>query len=67
MSKPRCCAEGCKKLLSLTDMSCRCGLRFCGIHIHAEEHNCSYDYKADMRRYLSTSMVHLPHKKIETC
>ena len=34
----------CKKKLKLTDMSCRCGKRFCSTHRLPENHNCSIDY-----------------------
>ncbi len=57
--------ETCKKRLSLTDVACRCKLKFCGSHIHAEDHNCTYDYKKDGRQYLSTTLHHVQQKKIE--
>ena len=63
--KPSCAFETCKKRLSLTDVACRCMLKFCGSHIHAEDHNCTYDYKINGRQYLSTTLVHVEKRKIE--
>ena len=63
--KPSCAFETCKKRLSLTDVACRCTLKFCGSHIHAEDHNCTYDYKINGRQYLSTTLVHVEKRKVE--
>lgn len=41
-----CCGfTSCKKKLSLTDMSCRCGQRFCVNHRLPETHCCTHDFK----------------------
>jgi len=61
-----CCAEHCKRRLTLTDITCRCGLRFCGVHRYPEEHVCSYDYKKAGYSQLSTMLVQVVGKKIET-
>ena len=61
-SKPDEC---CKKRLLLTDVSCRCGFRFCSIHRPSEEHACSYDYKKAGYTQLSTLLVHVSGKKME--
>lgn len=37
----RCAKEGCKKKLKITDVECRCGVRFCVNHRHPEEHSCT--------------------------
>ena len=42
-NKTRC--KSCNKKLALTAFNCRCGDYYCSKHRHAEEHNCSYDYK----------------------
>jgi len=65
VSKPRCCAESCKKRLMLSDISCRCGLRFCSTHRPSEEHKCSYDYKKDGYSQLSTMLLQIVGKKME--
>jgi len=63
--KQSCAFETCKKRLSLTDVACRCKLKFCGSHRHAEDHKCAYDYKKDARQYLSTTLVHVEKRKVE--
>lgn len=36
----------CKKKIPLgMEINCKCEQKFCMKHKHAEEHNCSYDYK----------------------
>jgi len=49
----KCCHEGCNKKLKLTDMTCRCGKRFCPKHRYAEEHNCSFNYQETARQQLA--------------
>jgi hypothetical protein len=46
--KNRCCFEGCRKKLTLTQqtMKCRCNMCFCSKHFPSEEHHCTFDYKA---------------------
>jgi len=46
--KNRCCFEGCRKKLTLTQqtMKCRCNMCFCSKHFPSEEHQCTFDYKA---------------------
>ena len=46
----RCGHVDCRKKLKLTDFECRCGLRFCGLHRHAEAHNCGFDYSTMFRK-----------------
>lgn len=43
--KNRCNHPDCKKKLSLTDYSCKCGKTFCSKHRTALSHNCLYDWK----------------------
>ena len=52
----RCCEEGCKKKLSLTDFPCKCNKKFCSVHRAAETHSCSYDYKAQHNKELLKTM-----------
>jgi len=49
----------------LSDISCRCGLRFCSTHRPSEEHKCSYDYKKDGYSQLSTMLLQIVGKKME--
>lgn len=57
----RCCADGCKKKLALTDFACRCQNRYCSAHRDFLKHGCTYDYKAGQKenllRFMSTSVV----------
>ena len=53
----RCCADDCKKKLTLTDFNCRCGNRFCGAHRYPETHKCSFDYHAFAKTQLQTQLV----------
>merc|ERR1711924_458686 len=41
----RCAAEGCRKKLKLTAISCACGFRFCPDHRSPEQHDCEVDFK----------------------
>ena len=42
----RCSKRGCKKKLSLTDLSipCKCEHYFCKKHRSPEEHDCSFNF-----------------------
>ena len=42
------CGYGpCKRKLKLSDVVCRCDLRFCALHRQAETHECVFDYRQD--------------------
>ena len=43
--KNRCYFETCNKKIPFSAVKCRCGFRFCNKHRHAEDHDCSYDYR----------------------
>jgi hypothetical protein len=62
----KCCADGCKKKLTLLDFACKCEKYHCPAHRHAEQHGCSYDYKQGHRdillKYMSTPVS---SKKVE--
>ena len=45
MGKKRCSFAGCKVKLKLSDVECRCKLKFCSKHRLPEQHQCSIDYK----------------------
>ena len=57
----RCCFDGCKKKLSLTDFACKCGKVHCSAHRPSEAHACTFDYKksheANLLKYMSTAVV----------
>ncbi|OQS04402.1 hypothetical protein THRCLA_20892 [Thraustotheca clavata] len=50
-NKSRC--WDCKKKVGLTGIECRCGYVFCTNHRFADQHNCSFDYKAADRAELA--------------
>jgi hypothetical protein len=37
----------CNKKLGLFEYKCKCEKLYCITHLHAEEHNCTYDYKTE--------------------
>jgi hypothetical protein len=55
-TKSRCCFNGCKKKLSLTDFPCKCGETHCSLHRASEVHNCTYDYKEEHKNILLKTM-----------
>ncbi len=61
--KRRCVC--CNKKLDLTAFPCRCGGLYCPTHRADVAHNCSYDYKAEGLKLLSTSMEKIVAKKLE--
>lgn len=61
--KPKC--TECKKKLGLLGIKCRCDKVFCTHHIMAESHNCTYDYRGEAMKALSTNMVLVSHDRLE--
>jgi hypothetical protein len=62
VKKPtRCCFDGCKKKLALSDFPCKCGKIHCTSHRPAELHSCSFDFKANHKenllQYMSTAVT----------
>jgi hypothetical protein len=57
----RCQCVDCKVKLGVVPFSCRCGKYFCGAHRMAEEHNCTFDYRANAKKellkYMSSPIV----------
>lgn len=52
----RCCADGCKKKLMLSDFPCKCGKKHCATHRAPEVHACTFDFKASHRDILLQTM-----------
>lgn len=50
-NKKRCWE--CKKKVGLTGIECRCGFVYCNMHRYADQHSCSFDYKAADRAELA--------------
>ncbi len=57
----RCCHDGCKKKLALTDFPCKCGKIHCTSHRPAEVHNCTFDFKTNHKenllQHMSTAVI----------
>jgi hypothetical protein len=62
----RCQAGGCRKKLGLVPIQCKCKGYYCAGHRADAEHQCSYDYRAEHRAQLNTSMVKVAGKKLDT-
>jgi AN1-type zinc finger protein 5/6 len=52
-SSPRC--DQCNKKVGLLGQKCKCERVFCISHLHAEEHNCTFDYRAEAKENLKRS------------
>jgi hypothetical protein len=61
----RCCFDGCKKKLGLTGFACRCGDYYCSAHRSDEVHHCSYDYRGENMKHLSSMLVKVNGTKID--
>lgn len=48
--------EVCKKKLGIMSHKCKCERIFCISHLHAESHQCSYQYQQDQREILKKVM-----------
>jgi hypothetical protein len=55
----------CKKKLSLTDISCRCGHFFCSLHRYSDKHACDFDYKSQQKSQLSKANPLVSAEKLE--
>ena len=63
--KTRCLYNGCKAKLGLTPIICKCGIKFCAGHRMAEAHNCTFDYRSDALKQLSSVNVRVIGQKID--
>ena len=60
LKKPRCFT--CQKKVGVFGLKCKCENIYCSVHFHAENHNCTYDYKQD---YQNNSLGGGEYKKID--
>ena len=60
----RCNHVACKKKLLLSDMECKCGIRFCANHRFPEEHKCTFDFKAVGNARLMKQLVKTEDKRM---
>ena len=61
----RCSHTDCRVKLMLTDMSCKCELRFCSKHRQPETHQCTFDFKAAGRALLEKNLVKVSSSCLE--
>lgn len=62
----RCPYKDCKKKLSLTDYSCKCGVVYCPTHRNDIVHNCTFDWEAENKNKLNKNLPLVNGKKLET-
>jgi hypothetical protein len=65
VTKSRCLYNGCRIKLGLTAITCKCGIQFCNSHRAAEAHNCTYDYRGDAFKQLSSIHLKVTGTKLE--
>lgn len=55
----------CQKRLLLTDLTCRCGIRFCMEHRLPEIHACTHDFRGDAKKVLDRQLIAVKGEKLE--
>ena len=65
LKSARCSYNCCRKKLGLMPLVCRCGASFCSGHFPAEEHSCTFDYRAEGLKKLAAAMPRCDGKKVE--
>lgn len=58
---PRCSKEGCRKKLTLVDLTiqCKCEGFFCKKHRQPEQHDCSFNFKdKDVEKLVKSMECH---------
>ena len=61
----RCQMTECRQKIKLTDSACKCKSFFCGVHRHAELHNCTFDYRQSTVARLEKQLVKTQAIKFE--
>jgi len=64
--KNRCNLGECNKKLSLVEstIKCKCGNTYCTLHRYSEQHDCTFDYKADSEKARKKILVQVTANKI---
>lgn len=62
-NKSRC--WNCRKKTGLTGFECRCGYTFCATHRYADQHACSFDFKAADRAVLEKAHQRVVASKVD--
>ncbi|KAG6494905.1 hypothetical protein ZIOFF_042688 [Zingiber officinale] len=61
---PKRCAS-CKKRVSLTGFSCRCGNFFCAAHRYSDKHDCSFDYRTAAQNAIAKANPVIKMEKLD--
>ena len=54
----------CKKRLKLMPFICKCEKKFCMVHVHPEEHDCTFDHKTYQRNQLEKTLIKCVNEKV---
>ena len=63
--KPKLKCKFCNKKVGLLGIKCKCGNLYCSLHLHAESHNCTYDFKSDGKELLKEKLIRIDADKIQ--
>jgi len=55
----------CKRKVGLLGFRCRCDFTFCSKHRYSDQHNCSFDYKANHKAKLEQQNPQIVKPKVE--
>ena len=61
-NKKRC--NKCNKKLSMINFTCKCGFTFCIKHQLPHNHNCTYNYKKDLKQKITINNPKMNKKMI---
>ena len=59
----RCHHEGCRKKVTLMGFDCKCGNRYCILHMQPERHACKHDYTDKLK--LSKKLIKVETPKVQ--
>merc|ERR1712100_154051 len=60
---PKLCKKCGKKLKLMNDFSCRCGEIFCAAHRFHDQHDCTYDFRAEAIKKIEKDNPKVVHEK----
>lgn len=55
--------DQCRKKLGIQEYKCKCEKIFCISHLHAEAHNCTFDYHKEAKELLKRQLEIGPLKE----
>jgi hypothetical protein len=56
-STKMCNHSECRKKIGLSDMPCKCGLKFCASHKFYTDHSCTHNYRKETDSILQKQLV----------